>query len=157
MPLRTSENTSICCSMLGMWWLCDDRAFEFAFTVAKMALKSKLPELHLKHALFLEDEVCVTPAVTSQVTMCTLSSHTHTHTSQGKYASAEEEFVNAGKPKEAVLMYVHQQNWDAAQKVAELHCPDSVADVLVGQVIRTWCLLSHAISCTWIYAGKECF
>jgi intraflagellar transport protein 172 len=47
---------------------------------------------------------------------------------------AEEEFVSAGKPKEAVLMYVHQQNWDAAQKVAELHCPDSVADVLVGQV-----------------------
>ncbi len=31
-------------------------------------------------------------------------------------------------------MYVHQQNWDAAQKVAELHSPESVADVLVGQV-----------------------
>ena len=53
---------------------------------------------------------------------------------QGKYTAAEEEFVSAGKPKEAVLMYVHQQDWDAAQKVAELHCPDSVADVLVGQV-----------------------
>ena len=55
-------------------------------------------------------------------------------TVQGKYAEAEEEFVSGGKPKEAVLMYVHQQNWDAAQKVAELHCPDSVVDVLVGQV-----------------------
>lgn len=53
---------------------------------------------------------------------------------QGKYAEAEEEFVSGGKPKEAVLMYVHQQNWDGAQKVAELHCPDSVVDVLVGQV-----------------------
>ena len=42
--------------------------------------------------------------------------------------------MNAGKPKEAVLMYVHQQNWDAAQRVAELHCPENVADVLVGQV-----------------------
>lgn len=42
--------------------------------------------------------------------------------------------MSAGKAKEAVLMYVHQQNWDAAQKVAELHCPESVADVLVGQV-----------------------
>ena len=54
--------------------------------------------------------------------------------SQGKFAEAEEEFIRAGKPKEAVLMYVHQQDWDSAQRVAELHCPDSVADVLVGQV-----------------------
>ncbi len=55
---------------------------------------------------------------------------------QGKLAEAEEQFVQAGKPKEAVLMYVHQQDWDSAQRVAELHCPDSVADVLVGQVSR---------------------
>ncbi len=33
------------------------RSFDFAFTIAKMALKSKLPELHLKYALLLEDEV----------------------------------------------------------------------------------------------------
>ena len=31
-------------------------------------------------------------------------------------------------------MYVHQQAWDEAQRVAELHCPESVADVLIGQV-----------------------
>ena len=31
-------------------------------------------------------------------------------------------------------MYVHQQAWDDAQRVAELHCPESVADVLIGQV-----------------------
>lgn len=37
------------------------------------------------------------------------------------------------KPKEAVLMYVHSQDWEAAQRVAEEHDPDSVADVLVGQ------------------------
>lgn len=30
-------------------------------------------------------------------------------------------------------MFVHNQNWDAAQRVAEAHDPDSVADVLVGQ------------------------
>ena len=63
---------------------------------------------------------------------------TYTHSlslsSQGKFVEAEEEFIRAGKPKEAVLMYVHQQDWDSAQRVAELHCPDSVADVLVGQV-----------------------
>lgn len=29
--------------------------------------------------------------------------------------------------------FVHNQNWDAAQRVAEVHDPDSVADVLMGQ------------------------
>ena len=53
---------------------------------------------------------------------------------QGKFQEAEQEFMSAGKPKEAVLMYVHQKNWENAQRVAELHCPDSVADVLIGQV-----------------------
>ena len=53
---------------------------------------------------------------------------------QGKFEEAEEAFTAAGKPKEAVLMYVHQQDWDRAQRVAELHCPDSLADVLIGQV-----------------------
>lgn len=29
--------------------------------------------------------------------------------------------------------YVHNQDWDSAQRVAEQHDPDSVSDVLVGQ------------------------
>lgn len=29
--------------------------------------------------------------------------------------------------------FVHNQDWEAAQRVAEAHDPDSVADVLVGQ------------------------
>ena len=29
--------------------------------------------------------------------------------------------------------HVHNQDWDSAQRVAEDHDPDSVADVLVGQ------------------------
>jgi hypothetical protein len=32
-----------------------------------------------------------------------------------------------------VRRYVHNQDWDSAQRVAEEHDPDSVADVLVGQ------------------------
>lgn len=83
-------------------------SFEFAFSIARISLRSKLPDIHLKNALYLEDE--------------------------GKFDEAEGEFIAAGKPKEAVLMHVHQQNWDSAQRVAETHCPDSVADVLVGQV-----------------------
>ena len=52
---------------------------------------------------------------------------------EGKFKEAETHFVKGGKPKEAVLMYVHNQDWDSAQRVAEQHDEDSVADVLVGQ------------------------
>lgn len=82
-------------------------AFDFAFELARLANKNKLPEICLKHAMFLEDE--------------------------GRFHEAEAEFIKAGKPKEAVLMYVHNQDWDSAQRVAEQSDPDSVADVLVGQ------------------------
>ena len=53
-------------------------AFEFAFDLSRTAMKSKLPDIHLKYAMFLEDE--------------------------GKFADAEKEFIKAGKSKEAVLM-----------------------------------------------------
>lgn len=53
-------------------------AFDFAFELAKIAMKEKLPDIHLKHAMYLEDE--------------------------GRFQDAEIEFVRAGKPKEAVLM-----------------------------------------------------
>ncbi|KAI1241384.1 hypothetical protein IHE44_0009870 [Lamprotornis superbus] len=131
----------------------DTGVFEFAFELARLSMKQKMPDIHLKYAMFLEDE--------------------------GKFEEAEGEFIKAGKPKEAVLMYVsstswsaasvlslqrqpgcltstglllvilvapshvpvpphpprfvHNQNWNAAQRVAEAHDPDSVADVLVGQ------------------------
>jgi len=77
--------------------------------VAKAAVKSKIPDVHMKYALYLEDE--------------------------GKFDEAEAEFIKAGRPKEAVLMHIHKQDWDAAQKVAELHCPDNLPDVLAGQVL----------------------
>lgn len=41
-------------------------------------MKEKVPDVHLKHAMFLEDE--------------------------GKFLEAESEFVKAQRPKEAVLM-----------------------------------------------------
>nr|XP_032825685.1 intraflagellar transport protein 172 homolog [Petromyzon marinus] len=85
----------------------DNCAFEFAFDLARGAMKSKMADIHLKHAIFLEDE--------------------------GKYKEAEVEFIKAGKPKEAILMYVHSQDWDSAQAVAEAHDPTSVSDVLVAQ------------------------
>ncbi|XP_034856689.1 intraflagellar transport protein 172 homolog isoform X2 [Mirounga angustirostris] len=85
----------------------DNCSFEFAFELSRLALKHKTPEIHLRYAMYLEDE--------------------------GKFEGAEAEFIRAGKPKEAVLMFVHNQDWEAAQRVAEAHDPDSVAEVLMGQ------------------------
>uniref|UniRef100_A0A3Q3IYM6 Intraflagellar transport protein 172 homolog n=1 Tax=Monopterus albus TaxID=43700 RepID=A0A3Q3IYM6_MONAL len=86
-------------------------SFDFAFDLARLSCKEKIPEIHLKHAIYLEDE--------------------------GKFPEAEVEFIKAGKPKEAVFMYVHNKDWANAQRVAEGHDPESVAEVLVGQA--TFC------------------
>ena len=72
-----------------------------------MSLPKKLPEVHLKHALFLEDEE--------------------------RFKEAEEEFIKASKPKEAIDMYIHQQDWANASRVGEQYDPASVPDVYVAQ------------------------
>jgi len=85
----------------------DNCSFDFAFDLAKTVSKDKTTELHLKYAMYLEDE--------------------------GKFQQAEAEFVEAGKAKEAVLMYIHNQDWQSAERVATNHDPESVNDVLCGQ------------------------
>ena len=37
-------------------------------------------------------------------------------------------------PSQSCFRYVHNQDWDSAQRVAEENDPESVTDVLVGQV-----------------------
>ena len=91
----------------GIDYACESYQFEFAFELAKLAAKDKTDDIHYKYAMALEDE--------------------------GKFKEAELQFVKAKKPKEAVLMYVHNMDWDSAQRVAEQYDADSVADVLVGQ------------------------
>merc|ERR1719502_2358012 len=55
-------------------------------------------------------------------------------TSRTRAASdAEKEFIEADKPKEAIDMYVHQQDWENAKRVADANDPGSMPDVLVAQ------------------------
>lgn len=58
-------------------------AFQQAFELTRAGAKHKLPEVHLKYAMFLEDE--------------------------GRFQEAEAEFISAGKPREAIDMYCHNQ------------------------------------------------
>ena len=82
-------------------------AFEHAFALAQNSKKEKLPEVHLKYAMYLEDE--------------------------GRFPEAEKEFIKADKPKEAIDMYVHQQDWANATRVSETSDPGSMGDILVAQ------------------------
>lgn len=82
-------------------------AFAQAFELTRAGMKQKLPEVHLKYAMFLEDE--------------------------GRFQEAETEFINAGKAKEAIDMYVHNQDWESAMRVAEQSDPTSIPDVLIAQ------------------------
>ncbi|EPZ35542.1 WD40 repeat-like protein [Rozella allomycis CSF55] len=85
----------------------DNGNFEFALILSKFSkFKEKEVDVIYKQAIFLEDE--------------------------GKYEAAEALFVKAGKPREAILMYVHNQDWDSALRVAEQFDVSSLQDVLLG-------------------------
>lgn len=86
---------------------CNNLTFDFALELAHLANKDKIPDVHLKTAMYLEDE--------------------------GKFSEAEVEFIKAGKPREAVSMYNHNKDWVNAQRVAEAHEPDSIVEVLISQ------------------------
>lgn len=78
-----------------------------AFELTRASMKQKLPEVHLKYAMYLEDE--------------------------GRFKEAEDEFIKADKPKESIDMYIHQQDWASAMRVAEQYDPGSVGDVQMAQ------------------------
>uniref|UniRef100_A0A8D8QWB1 Intraflagellar transport protein 172 homolog n=1 Tax=Cacopsylla melanoneura TaxID=428564 RepID=A0A8D8QWB1_9HEMI len=86
---------------------CDTYQFEFAFELARIGMKSKLEEVHYKYALVLEDN--------------------------GQFSEAETQFIKANKPKEAISMYVHNQDWENAERIANEHDPSSIGDILLNQ------------------------
>ncbi|XP_024531630.1 intraflagellar transport protein 172 [Selaginella moellendorffii] len=85
----------------------DSCAFDHAFDLCRSSIKSKLPEVHLRFAMSLEDE--------------------------GRFGEAEDQFIKAGRPREAIDMYLHQQDWQAALRVADLCEPAAISDVRVAQ------------------------
>ncbi len=80
--------------------------FDFAFELCRFGNANRLPEIKYNYAMSLEDE--------------------------GKYLEAESIFIECGKTREAILMHIHNENWDRALLVAEKHEPNSVADVCLA-------------------------
>ena len=77
-----------------------------AFEIARTSLKSKLPDVHLKYAIILEEN---------------------------HRFKEEEEYLNAQCPKEAIEMYIHQQDWKSAMRVAETFDPSFMGYILEAQ------------------------
>eukprot|EP01059_Diplonema_ambulator_P008871 TRINITY_DN18639_c0_g1_i5.p1 TRINITY_DN18639_c0_g1~~TRINITY_DN18639_c0_g1_i5.p1 ORF type:complete len:1382 (+),score=614.47 TRINITY_DN18639_c0_g1_i5:304-4146(+) len=87
---------------------CNNRfLFDTAFELAQKGMPSLVPQVHLKHALYLEDE--------------------------GHFKEAEEEFIKAGRPKEAIEMYIHTHMWPDAMRVAGAYDQSSIRDVLIAE------------------------
>lgn len=65
-----------------------------ALDLAAKHARHKVPAIHLKHAMSLEDE--------------------------GSFAAAEAAFVRAEKPREAIEMHLHSRDWAAAVRAPGL-------------------------------------
>lgn len=88
-------------------YLSDRHDFEEAFKMAKQNAKHKVGDVHLKYALYLEDEQ--------------------------RYKEAEEHFIKAGKPSEAINMYEVQADFHSALQIARQYEPASVATIYINQ------------------------
>ena len=78
-----------------------------AFRLAEIHCRHKLPDVHLRYALFLEDE--------------------------NRFKEAEEEFIKAGKAVEAISMYQHQQDYHSALRLCKQYSPDMQGEILSSQ------------------------
>ncbi|KAL3991031.1 WD domain G-beta repeat family protein [Acanthocheilonema viteae] len=88
-------------------YACENGAFDFAFDLCRLEAKNRLPSVHFKLAQQLEEE--------------------------GEFEKAEMHYMEGGKPKEAVLMYIHDQDWENAERVAKQYSPEALSDVYIRQ------------------------
>lgn len=85
---------------------CESGHFAFALDLCRVTGRGA-GDVHLRMAVSLEDE--------------------------GRFEAAEKEFLLAERPKEAIMMYTHNRDWDSAVRIAEGYAPETVNDILVSQ------------------------
>ncbi|VDM52610.1 unnamed protein product [Angiostrongylus costaricensis] len=87
------------------------RTFDFAFELARLGAKERLPGVHMRMAVQMEEE--------------------------GRLDQAAHHFIAAGKPVEAVGMYIHACDWRNAEQIAKSflreHAPESLPDVFIAE------------------------
>ncbi|XP_066588134.1 intraflagellar transport protein 172 homolog isoform X2 [Prorops nasuta] len=99
---------------------CEASLFEWALEIAKYGTADQKKEIHYKHAMALEDE--------------------------GRYAEAEKEFIRADKAVEAVQMYIHKRDWEAAEDVAQTHGQEALSLVLVARAAEAAQVQDYALA-----------
>ena len=97
---------------LGMLEVCADLAtdaglWDWALDMCEKHAREKVPGVLLKRALAREDA--------------------------GEYGGAEVDFLAAGKPREAIEMYIHLADWRAAGRLADAHDSEAVGLVLCAE------------------------
>lgn len=80
--------------------------FDAAFELASNSIYKK-PDVHLKYAMHLEDN--------------------------GQFKEAEDHYISANKPGEAIAMYEAVKDWHSALRVARQYVPEQVDHVFVNQ------------------------
>ncbi|KAL0485003.1 intraflagellar transport protein 172 [Acrasis kona] len=83
-----------------------------AMEMARSSNKVNVSSIHLKYAMFLED--------------------------QAHFKEAEEEYIQGKSPKEAVEMYLHQNDWANAMRVADSFDSTMINRVLECQAESAW-------------------
>eukprot|EP00697_Spironema_sp_BW2_P009375 gnl/Spiro4/24229_TR12030_c0_g1_i1.p1 gnl/Spiro4/24229_TR12030_c0_g1~~gnl/Spiro4/24229_TR12030_c0_g1_i1.p1 ORF type:complete len:1700 (+),score=346.14 gnl/Spiro4/24229_TR12030_c0_g1_i1:76-5175(+) len=59
----------------------------------------------------------------------------HKFATERLFKEAEDSFLRAGRPEEAIAVYLEDNNFDAAMRIAETHSPASVPDVQVAHAL----------------------
>lgn len=85
----------------------DRQEFEEAAEIAEARAPGKLQEVYTSWAMAMEDV--------------------------GRFAEAERLFLTASKPREAIDMYIHLKDWQSATRIAELHEPSALVEILLAR------------------------
>ncbi|XP_076397740.1 intraflagellar transport protein Oseg2 isoform X2 [Megachile rotundata] len=86
---------------------CEAGLFDWALEISKYGNADQKKEVHYRYAMALEDA--------------------------GRFSEAEKEFIKAERTMEAVQMYIHNRDWEAAEDVAQSINQDAVAQVLIAR------------------------
>jgi len=87
--------------------LSDSKDFEAAFKLAEQFERYKIPDVHLKYAMELEDEK--------------------------DFLRAEEHYIKANQVQEVIQMYEHINDFQSALRIARQHDPASVTSIYMNQ------------------------
>jgi intraflagellar transport protein 172 len=87
--------------------LCDSKDFEDAFKLAEQYERYKIPYVHLKYAMELEDEK--------------------------DFLRAEEHYIKSNQVQEVIQMYEHIHDYQSALRIARQHDPASVISIYMNQ------------------------